>query len=501
MKRVSSRSHPSHSLLGELRALANRSLCADVLVLDARALRVWASASGDGLLMDAAMAPALRGVLEELRVSGNELLEALRDETTSPSMAPPADTAPSSEASGALGPFEVVDVLEDDGSSIVFRARLHATDTFEGLAVVRRIRASAWKDRDSILALLADTRAASQVSHDNVVQVFDVGIDDDACWIVTEDVRGIRLSNLMKSTRTAPGTPRSVLAASVVVQAADGLHAFHEQRSEDGLALDLVHGHFSPHAALVTLDGRLKLLPIGTAAHLRDRDSSRVYTAPEQANGGELDRRTDIFALGVLLWEIATGEQLLGADVPHKDLDTTQARVIRLPSNTVHEIPEALESIIVRALHERPSERFTTASELSQALRGFLKDAGVEDAEAPVRAWWGSRDGEEDVHGAVSPVPLDVMDVVAPSQKPLRQSALAHLSSNASLESIRQGKPVHLTHSSADIGYIARSFARLYLLVLVFDGEFEPSRAEVALKRSLPRVQSLMSAIAADILS
>lgn len=480
MKSISSASHPSHSLLGELRALCNRCMCADVLVLDARALRVWASASGDGLLIDAQ--PLLHEALRELGVSSGGLLEALENEDPTVSIPPPDQPDPGS--SDSLGPLEVVEALEDDGRSTVFRARVHAAVPEHELVIVRRVRAPGCGDDPSVHALLADTRRAADLVHPNVAQVFDVGVDHDAYWVVMENLVGTRLSEVMLGSDEGRGAPRPVFAAAVGVQAAQGLHAVHEVRSVEDERLDSAYRHLMPRGVIVTTDGQVKLLPLASAAYLGPEPGGR-YLPPEHESGAPWDRRSDVFTLGALLWELATGLRLAAAG----------EGPIPPPSTVVEGIPPALETVVMRALEERPESRFATADDVAFALRSFLSSVGTADPQTPAKAWLATA-SERTI-----PIPLDRLEASDSGCARLRERVLEHVTSNVSLESVRRGERVRYVHAAGDLGYIAVSFARLYLLVLVYDGEFEATRPKVALKRSLPRIQSLMSAIAAHVLS
>ncbi|MFW5740128.1 MAG: protein kinase domain-containing protein [Myxococcota bacterium] len=480
MKSVSSGSHPSHSLLGELRALANRSLCVDVLVLDARALRVWAAASGDGLLIDVA-GPALHDALEELRMSGGELLDALREEAL-PVSHPPSPTA--AEQAGSLGPLEIMEVFEDDGRSTVFRARVHSAAQAPEIVVVRHVQTPACTGDAALLELLEDTRRTARLTHPNVAQVFEVGIERDAYWIVMENLQGERLRDVMRGPDTERGAARWVFAVSAGIQVAEALHAIHGLYEGAPDVQALTYQHLSSRSVVVTHEGRIKLLPLSTASYLGP-EPDRAYQPPEQVQGEPLDRRADVFALGAMLWELATGTRLAALG----------AGPAPAPSTISGEVPAELDTIILRALAPRREARFATALEMAQALRALLVSEGVNELDAPVRAWFASRQKRK------QPASMDRLETSGGPRASLRARALRHLAATVSADTVRRGEPVRFSHASEKVGYIAVSFARLYLLVLLFDGPFEPTRAKVALKRSLPRIQSLMSAIAAEILS
>lgn len=445
--------------------MANRSLCEDVLVLDARALRVWASAAGDGLLVESEGAPALRAVFETLRISQDELLQALREEARA--TLPPQTDRPEA----ALGPFEVVEVIEDDGASTVFRSRLPRAPA-DGLVIVRRIRSGGCEQDGDVAELLDQTRILGQVVNQNVAQVFDVRVEQDAYWIVMENLRGSRLREVTAGPDDGRGAARHVFASAVGAQIADGLQAIHER--------GLLFGRLSPVALMVTTDGALKLLPLATVAHLNKGIDHEAYEPPERLRGEREGTAADVYALGVLLWELCTGQRLKGPPRP--------------PSEVSAGIPSRLDTIVMRALRDEPSER-QVACELADELRELLAEQGIQDIVDPVKQWFQTRGDRAKLIG------LDVEAREKAGRDALRQRVLRHLHANAPLESIRRGESIHVVHSAEGLGYIARSFARLYLLVLVFDGPFEQTRPQAALKLSLPRVQAVMSALATDILS
>src|SRR5271155_2667596 len=184
----------------------------------------------------------------------------------------------------------------------------------------------------------------------------------------------------MRRTEEMGATMPPEIACRVIAEAADGLHAAHELQGKDGEKLNLIHRDVTPHNLFVTYEGVTKVVDFGIAK-FADRMASTqagtlkgklAYMSPEQVGGEAIDRRTDIFALGVVLWELTTGQRLFRMD---SDLDTlakVQECNIAKPSSIIRGYPIDLEKIVMKALAKNRGERFKTAREFSRALQSLL---------------------------------------------------------------------------------------------------------------------------------
>jgi serine/threonine protein kinase len=214
---------------------------------------------------------------------------------------------------------------------------------------------------------LREAAIATRIEHPNVVRTYDVAEHDGEICIAMELVHGVRLSQLC--SRAVPLS----IALRIVCDVAIGLHAAHELRDENGAPLGIVHRDVSPQNVLVSYDGPSKLLDFGVArvGDVTEITGSRfkpAYASPEQVSGEQVDRRSDVFSLGIILYEILTGERLFAADSP----DEAIAAVLRAPIPDVRDarpdLPPALAAVVRRALERNRRARYTTAKRLQQEL-------------------------------------------------------------------------------------------------------------------------------------
>jgi eukaryotic-like serine/threonine-protein kinase len=256
---------------------------------------------------------------------------------------------------------------------------------FEGVGKVRRLVAIKFlidvPDQDPA-KLLLEARLTALVTHPNIVQILDAGVDHGRAWFAMEFVPGLSLSEMLK---LASGPLPPWVGARIVSDLALAVHALHEAKDERGRRLDIIHRDVTPHNALVSWDGVVKLLDLGIArSRLRSTTTTTGvvrgklgYMSPEQAGGEAIDRRSDIFGLGVLLWEALAGRRLFEGNTDNELL----ARVIRgdvpaLIAVAAH-VPPSLAELTHRALARDPAARFATALEMHRALEVALRASGI----------------------------------------------------------------------------------------------------------------------------
>lgn len=282
--------------------------------------------------------------------------------------------------------YRVVDEIGVGGMASVHLARMDGLGGFQRWAAIKKIHPHLIEDESFILMFLDEARVAARISHPNVAMVFDVGKDHDTYWIAMEYLHGEPLREIMRRSEELGQPIPPEIACKVVADAAEGLHAAHELLGKNGEKLGLVHRDVTPHNIFVTYDGVSKVLDFGIA-----KFSSRLaqatqaatlkgklaYMSPEQVQGETVDRRTDIFALGVVLWELTTGQRLFRMD---NDLDTlakVQECNVPRPSTIVRGYPMDLEKVVLKALVKNRGERYRTAREFSRALQSFFLRRGL----------------------------------------------------------------------------------------------------------------------------
>jgi serine/threonine-protein kinase len=267
----------------------------------------------------------------------------------------------------------------------VHLARMDGPGGFQKWVAIKRIHPHLVEDDQFVDMFLDEARIAAGINHANVAQVFDLGKDDNTYWIAMEYLHGEPLREVMRRAEEKGQRISPEIAARVCADAAEGLHAAHELRGKNGQLLGLVHRDVTPHNLFVTYDGYTKVVDFGIAKVADRLASTRAgtlkgklaYMSPEQVQGKEVDRTTDIFALGVVLWELTTNQRLFRMDTDLDTLEKVQACNVPPPSTIVRGYPQELEAVVLKALAKRKQDRYQTAREFSRALQGYLMRSGA----------------------------------------------------------------------------------------------------------------------------
>jgi serine/threonine-protein kinase len=234
--------------------------------------------------------------------------------------------------------------------------------------------------------LMTEAELASRIEHPNVVSTLELGEQEQTLFLVMEWADGESLSHLLRQAVTIP----LPVAVNIIAQACKGAHAAHELTDEDGNALGVVHRDISPQNVLVTYGGVVKVVDFGIAKATQRSSSltedgevkgKLAYMSPEQGKGQTVDRRTDVFALGTMLYVLTTGRHPFKGETPGETLARLFAEVPLLPPRRFDpEYPEALEQVVLKCLSKNRARRYGTAQELLEALERALPEArGIED--------------------------------------------------------------------------------------------------------------------------
>jgi serine/threonine protein kinase len=278
-----------------------------------------------------------------------------------------------------LGRYQLVLPLAQGGMGLVFAGRLLGAHGVERLVAIKTLRPiTSGSDR---AALLREARLTSRLHHRNVVATLDLGEVDDVPYVVMELVDGVALSRLLGELKRRDERLSPELAAWIVMQAALGLHAAHELADADGNPLGLVHRDVSPQNILLSMQGEVKIADFGIAKYTGREESTATgmikgkfaYMSPEQAQSGELDRTSDVFALGIVLWEALTGDKLFSSETPARTILRVLEHTPASPSKLRPEVGDDLAAIAEKALAKSPSDRYPTAAAMADALRGALR--------------------------------------------------------------------------------------------------------------------------------
>ncbi|MDB4993448.1 MAG: Serine/threonine protein kinase PrkC, regulator of stationary phase, partial [Myxococcaceae bacterium] len=282
-----------------------------------------------------------------------------------------------------FGKYTLLRKLATGGMAELFLALQKSVAGFEKLIVIKRILPQMTQDAAFIDMLLGEARIAATLSHPNIVQIFDVGQVDGTYFIAMEHVHGEDIRSIVRAMK-AHGLPEFPVehALGIVLGMCAGLAYAHEKRDLDGSALNIVHRDISPQNVVVTFSGDVKIVDFGIAKSdsklNHETRSGKLkgkvpYMSPEQARGEKLDQRSDIFATGVMLFELTTGKRLFKGQSEYETLKLICDREYPLPSAVRPGYPAELERIVVRALAKDRNERFQSAREMQGALEEFVR--------------------------------------------------------------------------------------------------------------------------------
>jgi eukaryotic-like serine/threonine-protein kinase len=286
-----------------------------------------------------------------------------------------------------FGKYTLIRKLATGGMAELFLAIQRSVAGFEKLIVIKRILPSMTQDRSFIDMLLHEARIAATLSHPNIVQIFDVGQVDGAYFIAMEHVHGEDIRSIVRGMKKK-GVAEFPLehAVSIVQGMCAGLAYAHEKRDLDGTELRIVHRDISPQNVVVTFTGDVKIVDFGIAKSdaklMEDTKSGKLkgkvpYMSPEQARGESVDWRSDIFATGVMLFELTTGKRLFKGASEYETLKLICERDYPFPSMVKAGYPPELELIVMKALAKDRDARYQSAREMQGALEEFARGARV----------------------------------------------------------------------------------------------------------------------------
>ena len=290
------------------------------------------------------------------------------------------------------GRYALSEPIASGGMASVHLARLLGHASFARTVAVKRLHPHLAGNAEVAVMFLDEARLVSRITHPNVVATLDVVADADDVLIIMEYIHGESLARVLRATKG--GIPCAV-AVALACDLLHGLHAAHEARSDLGIPLEMVHRDVSPQNILIGVDGVARVADFGIAkARVRSAETrdgvikgKLAYMAPEQLSGGDVDRRTDVFATGAVLWEALTGKSLFVGDNEAELLLRVLTGTVPPPSSAVAALASdhvaGIDAVVLRALSRDPDDRFATADEFAAALQKVVSPA----PKADVAAW------------------------------------------------------------------------------------------------------------------
>jgi serine/threonine protein kinase len=298
-----------------------------------------------------------------------------------------------------VGRYRLCYELASGGMATVYLARMDGPHGFEKLVALKRIHPHLVSERRYVEMFLDEARIASGITHPNVCTVFDFGESGGEYFLTMEYLVGEPLARVYRRVAASAEQRESPLLpfrmARIIEEACEGLHAAHESKDANGQPLNVVHRDVSPKNLFMTYSGVVQVVDFGIASarqrthrtatgHLK---GTMPYTAPEQISGGTVDRRGDIWGLGVVLWELLTFDRLFRRETEVETMYAVLVGDIPAPSERRPDIPPELDGIVMKALQRDPNKRWHTAREMGQALHAFASKQAEHVGAAELSSW------------------------------------------------------------------------------------------------------------------
>jgi eukaryotic-like serine/threonine-protein kinase len=321
-----------------------------------------------------------------------------------------------------FGRYILLERIGSGGMAEVFRAVAHGMEGFQRTFVLKRIRHDHSAATDFVDMFVNEARISALLNHENIVQIYDFGEIDGCYFLTMEYLRGKDLSTVLRRLYSRKEYIDPAIAAFVGLQVARGLAYAHSLTLSGGEALNIVHRDVTPSNIMLLRAGGVKLLDFGIAKtqgkfNLAENTETGIckgklpYLSPEQVNGNSLDRRSDVFALGVVMWESLTGRRLFLGRTDFETMQNVLERPIPPPSTLRPSVPTALDYIVVRALERDPKRRYPDARVLADELETVVQDLRYRSDAIP--GLLDSLFGHEENSVQITPPHLPAVDINA----------------------------------------------------------------------------------------
>lgn len=294
-----------------------------------------------------------------------------------------------------FGKYHLVDRIAVGGMAEIFLAKTFSHGGFEKRLVIKRILSSLTDNEEFVSMFVDEAKLSVLLTHPNVVQVFDFGRIGDHYFIAMEAVDGKDLKSVLRRLGERGEAIDPLFAAWICQQAARGLDYAHKKKDPEGNDLSIVHRDVSPSNVLLSYEGAVKIADFGIAKAQGTTFDTKEgvlkgkfeYMSPEQAWGRPIDRRSDVFSLGTVLWEMLTGHRLFKGASDMDTLERIRSAVVRPPRELRPELPEALEASVLRALSADPDDRYPDAASFGNDLREYLSPLAPDEVAERFAPW------------------------------------------------------------------------------------------------------------------
>ncbi len=279
-----------------------------------------------------------------------------------------------------FGKYLLLERVNVGGMAEVFLAKAFGVEGFERLLAIKRILPTMVEDEEFITMFLDEARISVQLNHAHVVQIHELGKHDDSFYIAMEYVSGRDLRHLMEKFRKKKELMPTAMAVFIASKMCEGLDYAHRKKDARGMDLNIVHRDVSPQNILLSYEGEVKIIDFGIAKAANRAQKTQAgilkgkfgYMSPEQVRGLPIDRRSDIFAVGVILYEMLTGEKLFVGESDFSTLEKVRNADVLPPRQYNSNIPVGLEKVVMKSLARDVEDRYQWASDMAEDLMRFL---------------------------------------------------------------------------------------------------------------------------------
>jgi serine/threonine protein kinase len=280
-----------------------------------------------------------------------------------------------------FGKYILLDRINSGATAAVYRANVRGEAGFERLVAIKRILPHMAGDRDFVDTFVREAKTVARLAHEGICPIYELGKVGESLYMAVEYIQGKDLGLIMRRLSRRGITMPPLIAAWVTARLCDALDYAHRLKNTKGVRTGMIHRDLSPSNILVSYEGQVKLIDFGLARAVGRAQSTNVdalkkklsYMSPEMVKGKPLDARSDIFGVGICLYEMVTARKLFAGT---NDIDTLKlvgSASVPPPSAVVDDAPDELEIVIMHALERDPDDRFQTAAEMGEALNAYIQ--------------------------------------------------------------------------------------------------------------------------------
>ncbi|MGQ9751314.1 MAG: TonB family protein [Thermoanaerobaculaceae bacterium] len=342
----------------------------------------------------------------------------------------PKTAEPSVPTGTPFGQYELIEHIATGGMAEVYKARMKGLQGFQKIVAIKRILPHLTDNDEFVTMFIDEAKLAAQLQHPNIIHIYDLGKIERSYYIAMEYIDGLDLRTILGKLQAKGMRFPLSLALYVGARLADALDYAHRKRDFKGQAMALVHRDVSPQNVLISYEGEIKLCDFGIAKAASKASHTRAgalkgklqYMSPEQAWGKDIDYRSDIFSLGLVLYEMILGQKAFSGDSELSILEQVRSPKIVPPRELDPSLPQEVEEILLKALREKREERYQTAADMAKDLEAAIRNQEPAPSAASLSAFLCDLVGRERP-SLVTELPPTVKIPTPPPTKPKEEVA------------------------------------------------------------------------------